>query len=1226
MKFASVTSTTAILTSVLLSFATAAIAQARPALAEETSASFLAQVTPDGTTSTTVNSTATGVQIENGDRAGGNLFHSFGEFSVPTGSEAYFNNANDIVNIFSRVTGGNFSNIDGLLRANGTANLFLINPAGILFGPNASLQLGGSFFGSTADSIVFPDGEFSATDLENPPSITINAPIGLGFRDESQPIINRSIAVDRTGRFSAGLEVLPGQNISLFGGDINFEGGLMYAPGGRIELGGLSSAGTISLDENFSANFPESIARADINLTNGAIISVVSDGGGFINVNARNLNLAGGSLFVGGIAAGQGTAEAQAGNITINATETVNFDGINSDGIPSGVNNNVEPGAEGNGGIIDLQAKNLSLTNGAQIQTLVRRANPQSELPPGNGVAGNIKIDVTELVSIDGVSEVFQVSEIDNSFVSLISSSLESGATGRSGNIDLKTGDLSLTNGGQIIANTFGNGDAGKITLNINDNLTVENGGLIFSNGQPVSLASGVSSTVGIGAEGNAGEIDIAANNFFLRNGGNINSSTFGQGNAGNITLDINETIALDGINQIQPNSNAFVSGIGSNVEPGAEGNGGIIDLQAKSLSLTNGAQIQTLVRQANPQFELAAGNGVAGNIKIDVAELVSIDGVSEVFQVSEIDNSFVSLISSSLESGATGRSGNINLKAGDLSLTNGGNINSFTGGMGNAGEIDIAANNVLLKNGGNINSSTLGQGNAGNITLDINETIALDGINQIQPNSNAFVSGIVSNVEPGAEGNGGIIDLQAKNLSLTNGAQIQTLVRQANPQFELAAGNGVAGNIKIDVTELVSIDGVSEVFQVSEIDNSFNSLISSSLESGARGRSGNINLKAGDLSLTNGGQIFATTFGNGDAGNVNLNIENNILIQGTTLAFNQGITRLIRSQITSSVEPNAIGNGGDIIIQNSSGNLSLVDRGLISVESQGQGNTGRIFIESNSLNLDRNSVISAATSFSDTDAPEQNISITLADNLTLRENSNISAQAFSNANGGNIDINAELIIAYPSNGNGNDIIASAGEGRGGNIDIQAEALFGIEERQAIKNNGTNDIDATSGIEGLDGTVTINTPDSNPIRDNRELTQNVVASTVKTTDACSVSETGEIETSGLIVKGKGGVPPEPTEPINADNLIVDGETTSDVSQNNNSQNDNVGTIHELSPQNPEEIPSHIQPVAYRDNGEPIYLARGVIVQEDGSVILTAYPIDKKDVRTPQPSGDCRADD
>lgn len=113
---------------------------------------------------------------------------------MPTGNEASFNNADTIENIFSRVTGGNISNIDGLIRANGGADLYLINPTGIIFGENARLDIGGSFLGSTSTSILFENGEFSAADLENPFLLTVNAPIGLGFREQPGDIINRSTA------------------------------------------------------------------------------------------------------------------------------------------------------------------------------------------------------------------------------------------------------------------------------------------------------------------------------------------------------------------------------------------------------------------------------------------------------------------------------------------------------------------------------------------------------------------------------------------------------------------------------------------------------------------------------------------------------------------------------------------------------------------------------------------------------------------------------------------------------------------------------------------------------------------------------------------------------------------------------------------------------------------------------------------------------------------------
>ena len=150
-----------------------------------------AQIIPDNTlgpeSSRTVPETLNNLpsdRITGGAIRGVNLFHSFGEFNIGEGRGAYFDNPNGITNIFTRVTGGNQSNILGTLGVLGNANLFLINPKGIVFGPQARIDVRGSFLASTADSIVFKNGvEFSSANPQGAPLLTVNIPVGLRFRE-----------------------------------------------------------------------------------------------------------------------------------------------------------------------------------------------------------------------------------------------------------------------------------------------------------------------------------------------------------------------------------------------------------------------------------------------------------------------------------------------------------------------------------------------------------------------------------------------------------------------------------------------------------------------------------------------------------------------------------------------------------------------------------------------------------------------------------------------------------------------------------------------------------------------------------------------------------------------------------------------------------------------------------------------------------------------------------
>ncbi|MDJ0592053.1 MAG: filamentous hemagglutinin N-terminal domain-containing protein [Pleurocapsa sp. MO_226.B13] len=1049
-----------------------------------TSSKTLAQITSDGTVNTQINQNGNVAEITGGETRGSNLFHSFQDFSVPTGNEAFFNNANSISNIFSRVTGGNISNIDGLIRANGSAILFLINPAGIIFGENARLDLGGSFYGSTASSILFEDGEFSAADLETPPLLTVNAPIGLGFRDNPG-----NIEVQNSN-----LQVSSGQNLNLLGKDINIGGAYLEAVGGRVNLGAISTAAIVSFKENLQFNF-DNVSLANIRLSNGAIINVNGTGGGEIEVNARNLSLTESSIFNAGISTNSSTIESQAGNITINVAESLALESAST------IRNNVNLNGFGNAGDVKITAQNLYLADNSRLSSITQ----------GNGNSGNIKLAVSDRISLEN---------------STIQTRIQPEGIGNAGNIEITTTNLSLKGEAKeiranLLADSAGNGDAGSIIINATENVSLESNSSINNKASERS--------------GNAGDISINANSllidgrsFILNGNGDAEISIVNNiGNSGNTTINA-RFVALDNLSLI--NNSSFKNAIGE---------AGDITINTDSLSIAGGSNISSLTENDSDGGEIninaqgveiltggtittsASSDGNAGNITLNIVDRIVVDGENPLIPSEELRftlrtlqglEPFTGLFASTTDA-SSGNGGNININTGNLSLISGGAINTSTNGQGNAGtikidaserisldgedraagrsairnrveanavgdagNIEITTTDLSLINGGVITASTEGQGNGGTIIIKASDSISLDGEDQ-----SGFRSSILNRVEGSALGDAGNIEITTTNLSLINegriSANIQDPLSQGNGgDIEIATvnlalmnggrisasieGQGNAGNIKINATNNISLDG--------EDRGGGRSAIRNRVEATGVGDAGNIEITTPNLSLTNGGVITASTRSQGNGGSILINASDSISLDGEDESG-------FRSSILNRVEGDAVGDAGNIeitttnlsltsggrisasTIENSQGNagdinitaagINLLNNGEINVSALGQGNGGNIFIRANDLNLDRSSIFavnqpSEINISANTNPIGGNVNLELTDNLILRNDSSISARAFQEADGGNLDIDARFIIAFPD-GN-NDILASAQQGQGGNISIDAESLFGI--------------------------------------------------------------------------------------------------------------------------------------------------------------------------------------
>jgi filamentous hemagglutinin family protein len=970
--------------------------------------------------------------ITGGAARGQNLFHSFEEFSIGDGSRAYFvTEADTITNIFARITGGNPSDIQGVLGTRQFtdaglvptgANLFLINPNGILFGENAALDVGGSFIATTASAIQFEQsGLFSTTDPAPPSSLLTINPSALFFSQlESTTIENRSqspAGLDPSGNFEVfGLRVPDGESLIFAGGNVKIDSGILLALGGRIDIGGLSQPGIVELaDENSNPrlSFHEDGTLADISIINGAGLTVLKDGVGEISIHAGNLLISDFSFIEAGISDGFIYLGSSPGKIELFASDMLAIDNN------SLIFNYVAENAEGNSGDVSLNARQIRISDGSQVGVLIF----------GIGNTGSVDLNATDTLNLDGNGS----DNLTGVFAQTLSTT-----EGDSGDINLLANNLEIEGSARIDASTFGRGNAGQIILTVQDDTILDG-----SQGNSLIL-----NNINQGANGSTGGIEINTGSLLVINGSQIQAEVSGVGNAGNVVISARDDILLDGRANL-PNGRSLPSAIFAGVDEDGIGNSGNIQISGRNLNVTNRAQISSITE----------GSGNAGNIFVQTQD--------NIYLLNSI------LISEVTEGLGNGDGGDIFLETGTLELVNGSSLLADTENIGNAGNIIINASERV---------TLIGEG-PGALNPDI-----------IVP------SQITTTVDPRAIGQGGDITIISGQLAMTDSAFIRTST----------FGQGDTGDIDIQVNS---------------------------------------------LNAASGAQIGAFTRSDNNAGTIFIRANDRISVDGQD---ENGPT-----EITSSSLGEAQGNGGAIFITTPV--LLLTNQGRISAVSEGLGFAGNIDFTIGDLQIFDGSIETNASRSSGGNIRLNALNSNPSGIVILRGDGDVTTDSFGN--GGNITLNS-VVIAFDDS----DILSRSTDARGGNITLGPffSDTLPIGAVSPTENNGRVDISA----DGQLASGIITTPDTSFIQNSlNQLPVAITDPSTLITGSCIARADDDQDT--FVVTGSGGLPTRP-----GDSTVANFPT---------------GNVQPIA--NPE-------PQAIWQPGDPIVEPTGVFALENGRLVLS----------------------
>lgn len=715
-----------------------------------------------------------------GRRAGANLFHSFSQFDLGRGESATFTGPAGIRNVISRVTGGTPSSLAGTLACDiPGADLFLVNPAGVVFREGAAVRVDGSFTVSTADYLRLEDGSRFASmpDPAGDAALSTAPPSAFGFLSPRPA----SIEFDGTK-----LELPPRSTLTVVGGDIRLSGpaSKVAVPGGEVRV--LSTGGP--------GEFPPTASAADLppggSITvQGTRVTTTGNGGGRIVLRGGRLVIEGnGGLDARnqGSQPGRGVDLEFTESITLTSVDSINTTTqgagtggdirlaapsvvLDGDGLVARVQAGSGPNATGHAGNIRLETERLDIVRGGILSTVAT----------GDGDAGDIHIEARQgegRVTVESAGEDFGILT-------------ESEGPGDAGHLSITARDILVRDAASLSATAYGGGRSGDIDITT-DRLVVDGNGTHAVN-QGIG-SQGISDAPG-------GSIRIEAREVEILRHGRITTSTYGAGDAGDISIRNAERVLIDA-EGYEPDDPTGLDAVVGEIEPGigGTGKGGDILIQTRALEIRNGGFVATSTK----------GAGAAGNVTVH-ADSLRLDGAGENTAIAT--STF-----------GSGDAGHITLAATDgvsgsrVEIVDGASIATQTSGSGAGGTIRIDAASLGMSRG-TISSAAYDSGDSGFIGLNVSGALQMTDGSVLET---AALSSSASGITLATGGSLLLEDsqitsaaaIQGGELALTAGDRIHLIDSTVSSQSFQDGGNiGLASRLLILDRGTITANAVAE-------------------------------------------------------------------------------------------------------------------------------------------------------------------------------------------------------------------------------------------------------------------------------------------------------------------------------------------------------------------------------------------------------------------------------